>query len=80
MGGAGASIAVTMNERLDYFGSTVNRTAGLQNESEAGEIVLEDLSVAALLEGHELAEDTRDLRGVDAPGTFWRLTALLPEI
>ena len=74
-----------MNERLDYFGSTVNRTARLQNESEAGEIVLsrtvlEGLSVAALLEGHELAEDTRDLRGFDAPGTFWRLTAPLPEI
>ncbi|MDA0340790.1 MAG: DUF5939 domain-containing protein [Proteobacteria bacterium] len=82
---AGASIAVTMNERLDYFGSTVNMAARLQNESEAGEIVLsrtmlEDPSVAALLEGHELAKDTRDLRGFDAPVTFWRLTAPLPEI
>ena len=37
---AGPCIAVTMNERLDYFGTTVNTAARIQGESEGDDIVL----------------------------------------
>jgi class 3 adenylate cyclase len=37
---SGACIAVTLNDRLDYFGSTVNLAARLQGESAGGDIVL----------------------------------------
>src|SRR6185312_4346645 len=36
----GASVMVSLNERLDYFGSTVNMAARLQGQSEGGDIVL----------------------------------------
>jgi len=36
----GAAIAVTLNDRLDYFGQTVNIAARVQNLAEADEIVI----------------------------------------
>ncbi len=38
----GAAIAVTLNERLDYFGQTVNIAARVQNLAEADEIVVSE--------------------------------------
>ena len=38
----GPCIAVTLNDRLDYFGQTVNLAARLQNESQGGDIVLSE--------------------------------------
>jgi class 3 adenylate cyclase len=81
----GATIAVTMNGRLDYFGGTVNMAARLQNESEAGEIVLsrallDDPGVEGLLDGAGLTEDTKAIHGFDDLITFWRLAAPFPEI
>lgn len=38
----GPCIAVTLNERLDYFGSTVNLAARLEGQSAAGGIVISD--------------------------------------
>ena len=81
----GSTIAVTMNGRLDYFGGTVNMAARLQNESEAGEIVLsrsllDDPGVTAILDGRTLNEDTKEIHGFDDPVTFWRLTAPFPEV
>src|SRR5258707_10299091 len=44
----GASIAVTLNERLDYFGQTVNIAAGVQSLAEGDEIcITEDVHDAA---------------------------------
>jgi class 3 adenylate cyclase len=37
---AGPCIAVTLNERLDYFGTTVNLAARVQNMSEGGDILV----------------------------------------
>jgi class 3 adenylate cyclase len=37
---AGPSMVVTLNDRLDYFGSTVNMAARLQDQSAGGNIVL----------------------------------------
>jgi class 3 adenylate cyclase len=43
---SGACIAVTLNDRLDYFGSTVNLAARLQGESAGGDIVLSETLAA----------------------------------
>jgi class 3 adenylate cyclase len=39
-------IAVTLNDRLDYFGRTVNLAARLQGESRGGDIVLSEAMLA----------------------------------
>ena len=38
----GPSIAVTLNERLDYFGSTVNIASRLEKFSKGGDIIISD--------------------------------------
>jgi class 3 adenylate cyclase len=38
----GPCIAVTLNDRLDYFGQTVNLAARLQGESRGGDIVISE--------------------------------------
>jgi class 3 adenylate cyclase len=74
----GPSIAVTLNDRLDYFGSTVNMAARLQNESQGGEIVLSpeiaaDPAVEQVLGGRVLHPDQAALKGFDQPIRFFRL-------
>ena len=46
----GPSIAVTLNERLDYFGTTVNTAARVQGLSEGGDIVVTE-RLAELTDG-----------------------------
>jgi class 3 adenylate cyclase len=74
----GPSIVVTLNDRLDYFGSTVNLAARLQGQSAGGEIVLsreiaEDPAVAPLLAAERLAADRALLKGFDQATDFLRL-------
>ena len=74
----GPAIAVTLNDRLDYFGATVNMAARLQNESRGGDVVLSramaaDAQVAALLAGHQASEEQARLKGFDRPVDFLRL-------
>ena len=75
----GPCIAVTLNDRLDYFGSTVNMTARLQGESRGQDIVISrelaaDPAVADLIEALPLREDRADLKGFEQPVTFYRLS------
>ncbi len=75
----GSSIAVTLNDRLDYFGSTVNMAARLQGQARGGDIVLsdemrQDPGVVPALEGLTLATEQATLKGFAAPLTFYRLT------
>jgi class 3 adenylate cyclase len=75
---AGPCIAVTLNERLDYFGSTVNLASRLQGESSGGDIVLsaemaEDPAVADVLAGQSLSRESVAIRGFDRPIDFHRL-------
>ncbi len=75
---AGPSIAVTLNDRLDYFGSTVNMAARLQGQSQGGEIVLSqeiaaDPSVEQMLSARVLHPDQAALKGFDQPIRFFRL-------
>lgn len=77
---AGRCIAVTLNERLDYFGSTVNMAARLQGRSQRGEVVLSeqlaaDPAVAPLLQGRDLRHESAALKGFEKPVPFVRLTA-----
>jgi class 3 adenylate cyclase len=74
----GPAIAVTLNGRLDYFGSTVNLAARLQGESGGGDIVISetmaaDPAVAGRLEGLARRRETARLRGFDAAVAFLRL-------
>jgi class 3 adenylate cyclase len=74
----GPCIAVTLNDRLDYFGSTVNLAARLEGESRGGDIVLSadlaaDPGVAALLAPLAPSRESAAVKGFDAPVAFLRL-------
>jgi class 3 adenylate cyclase len=80
---AGPCIAVTLNDRLDYFGSTVNMAARLQSESIGGDIVLStavlaDPRVRELLRGHTPIEQSAVLKGFGERVAFYRLTPAAP--
>jgi class 3 adenylate cyclase len=75
---AGASVVVTLNDRLDYFGSTVNMAARLQGQSLGGDIVLsravaDDPAVKPLLAGVPASEESMPLKGFAEPISFLRL-------
>jgi class 3 adenylate cyclase len=75
---AGPCIAVTLNERLDYFGSTVNMAARLQGQSEGGDIVFSeelvaDPVVASILRPYHLVTESRQIQGFDEPVGLRRL-------
>jgi len=74
----GSSIMVSLNERLDYFGSTVNMAARLQGQSEGDDIVLsravaDDPAVKPLLAGLGVREESVLLKGFDKPVGFTRI-------
>jgi len=75
----GPCIAVTLNGRLDYFGSTVNLAARLQGQSRGGDVVISetmaaDPGVVPLLDSLDATTETMPLKGFDKPVTFRRLT------
>lgn len=79
----GPSIAVTLNGRLDYFGSTVNMAARLQGRSRGGDVVLsrnlaEDPAVVPLLTALNPQVETTHLKGFDAPVEFLRIAPQNP--
>jgi class 3 adenylate cyclase len=77
----GPCLAVTLNERLDYFGSTVNTAARIEHECRGGQIVA-SLAVCQTEQARRLLEqsDTRleeevvRLRGVAEPVPVYRIT------
>ena len=74
----GPCIVVTLNDRLDYFGSTANLAARLQGESRGGDIVVSqalasDPAVAPLLRGVASAAETATVKGFASPIAFLRL-------
>jgi class 3 adenylate cyclase len=76
---AGSSVMVNLNDRLDYFGSTVNMAARLQGQSKGGDIVISravaaDPAVRRALEGHVAAEESVPLKGFDGPVSFLRVS------
>jgi class 3 adenylate cyclase len=78
----GPCIVVNLNDRLDYFGSTVNVAARLPNFSTGGEIIFSeairaDPEVGQFLEKNtgptSLSRFQTDLKGFDEPLGLWRL-------
>jgi class 3 adenylate cyclase len=75
---AGSCIVVTLNGRLDYFGSTANLAARLEGESRGGDIVIsqalaDDPAVAPLLRGVSAVPESASVKGFAAPVAFLRL-------
>ena len=75
----GPCLLVTLNDRLDYFGSTVNVAARLSEASTGGDVVFsatvrEDIEVAEWLAGHNRPEPFRSvIRGLEKEMELYRL-------
>jgi len=74
----GASIAVTLNERLDYFGQTVNIAARVQNLADGDEIcITEEVyrapEVADIIAPYPLTKREAELKGVSKAMSVYRL-------
>lgn len=78
----GACIVVNLNDRLDYFGSTVNIAARLPHFSAGGEVVLteairNDPEVMSFLEQdaapNSMSRFKGELRGFDQPMELWKV-------
>jgi class 3 adenylate cyclase len=78
----GTSIAVTLNERLDYFGQTVNIAARVQGVAGAEEICLtEELytapGVAEQLTGFTVSQELASLKGIKQSMRIHRVSGQL---
>jgi class 3 adenylate cyclase len=80
----GPCLAVNLNDRLDYFGATVNLAARLQGQSRGGDIVIserlrQDPAVDKLLQALNIQVDrfATSVKGFDENFCLYRLT--LPE-
>jgi len=78
----GACIVVNLNDRLDFFGSTVNITARLPGFSQGGELIFTEAFhddpevrefVAENISPSALSRFNGNLKGFDEPFTMWRL-------
>ena len=77
----GAAIAVTLNERLDYFGQTVNIAARVQNVADGDEICMtEDVhgapEVAEIIAPYPVAKSEAALKGVSQAMSVYHLTRM----
>jgi class 3 adenylate cyclase len=77
----GPCLAVNLNDRLDYFGTTVNLAARLQGQSQGGDVVISeklqrDPAVAKLLEtlGVQMTQFATSIKGFDEHFCLYRLT------
>jgi class 3 adenylate cyclase len=78
----GPCIVVNLNDRLDYFGSTVNITARLPGFSQGGELILSEAIhddpevktfLAQTIKPASISRFTGDVKGFDEPFTMWKL-------
>ena len=78
----GPCIVVNLNDRLDYFGSTVNIAARLPNFSKGGELIFSETFYQDPEIQNFLAENvstnalqcfTDDVKGFDEPFTMWKV-------
>lgn len=77
---SGPAIAVNSNDRLDYFGRTVNLAARVQGQGDAGEVIIsqalvEQPDVAALLSSPLLSIEpfSAELKGIEGEQALVRL-------
>ncbi|MEM7564917.1 MAG: adenylate/guanylate cyclase domain-containing protein, partial [Pseudomonadota bacterium] len=69
---SGSSIAVTLNDRLDYYGDVVNLAARLEGQGAAGDISMsrnfsEDPAVAKLMQNHQPRYLDAQVKGYSQP-------------
>jgi class 3 adenylate cyclase len=74
----GPSIAVTLNDRLDYFGQTVNIASRVEHLAEGDEICLteevyDSPEVAGLLASYATKRDQARLKGVQQQVAIFRI-------
>ncbi|MBK9924950.1 MAG: adenylate/guanylate cyclase domain-containing protein [Anaerolineales bacterium] len=78
----GPCIVVNLNDRLDYFGSTVNITARLPGFSKGGELIFSEEFyndpeireyVTRNIPSETLSRFSGELKGFDEPFTMWKL-------
>jgi class 3 adenylate cyclase len=75
----GRSIAVTLNERIDYFGQNVNIAARVQALADANEVymsreVMEAAGVSDILKAHHVMSDHVQVKGVSEVLEVYRVT------
>ncbi len=80
----GAAIVVTLNDRLDYFGQTVNIASRVQNLAGGDEICLTDEvrqapGVEAALAGYPVRVAEAELKGVDQATPVYFIGAAPPQ-
>jgi class 3 adenylate cyclase len=83
----GPAIAVNANDRLDYFGRTVNIAARVQRESLGGDVVLtqelfQDPRVQKVLRDFQIKVNTFQtaLKGIEGTFTLCRLCLSRPQV
>ncbi len=77
---SGRCISVTLNNRLDYYGTAANKAARLEGQSSGGDIVLSpefatDPEVAKILADLPVREESAPLKGFEEPMRFLRIDA-----
>ncbi len=75
----GSSIAVTLNEKIDYFGQTVNIAARVQGLADAEEICLTEEAfkapgVAELFKGLKVSQEKAEIKGVSGKMAIRRVS------
>lgn len=84
---AGACLGVTLNDRLDFFGSVVNTAARVQGVSHGNDVVVTDAAMADL-EAETMREGIKyyvaesfdaELRGLPTPVKVHRLLSVQPN-
>ncbi len=68
----GASIAVTLNDRLDYFGQTVNIASRVQHLADGDEIVITESvrrseGIGEIVAPYRVEQSTAELKGISEP-------------
>jgi class 3 adenylate cyclase len=76
---AGSSIAVTLNQRLDYYGEAVNLAARLEGQGEAGDITMSkeffnDPGVGDILHDYDLREQEVTVKGFSDPVAIFQIS------
>jgi class 3 adenylate cyclase len=79
---------VNLNERLDYFGSTINKAARIQAIASSGEIcfseqVYQDNAFMQTLKKRGIKEITRhsvNLKGIDGAQTVYKVVTYLDKM
>lgn len=74
----GSSISVTLNDRLDYYGATVNLAARLEGEGSAGQITMSDafvrdVGVKPVLQPFTVETRSAQLKGIKDPLTIHQI-------